>query len=90
MLLIANHHLTVPNPLFIFSAATRIFQASRRLDASETGLAPQSPQESGEQVTILTFCFATLANKVLRLPKALIIQGNIFVLNVNIKEVNNS
>ena len=30
------------------------------------------------------------AYKVLLLPKTLIIQGNIFVLNVNIEEVNNS
>ena len=30
------------------------------------------------------------SNKVLRLPKTLIIQDNIFVLNVNIKEINNS
>ena len=31
-----------------------------------------------------------LLNKVLRLPKTLIIQGNIFVLNHQSKEVNNS
>ena len=39
---------------------------------------------------MVRFAAYSVMNKVLRLPKTLIIQGNIFVLNVNIKEVNNS